>query len=253
MNRHFTDADWSQNHHSFLTSVTFSPTPINRKSQSNPLFCITLIYAMRTSACLKALPFLLFLGGCVMHNRMTSPVALPKEQQSWTYGLVVDPILASDDGEVFGFQPIISYRAGLGKGNELGVTLYGVYLPGAVIDLKHQFYQNGNFTFSGDAALYGGALRPFGLQYDLLFGSQKFYGVAGVNVDFTSFTNYPAAKVIGIGSEVPGKRGLGFQITYANRLVPDANDRYNWLMIGLKMDFRNSKKKFRDPAKQIKE
>ncbi len=137
------------------------------------------------------------------------PVALPKEQQSWTYGLVVDPILASDDGEVFGFQPIISYRAGLGKGNELGVTLYGVYLPGAVIDLKHQFYQNGNFTFSGDAALYGGALRPFGLQYDLLFGSQKFYGMAGVNVDFTSFTNYPAAKVIGIGSEVPGKSGVG--------------------------------------------
>ncbi|MEQ8580772.1 MAG: hypothetical protein RIC30_05600 [Marinoscillum sp.] len=205
---------------------------------------------MKPSVHLKILALLLLLGGCVMHNRMTSPVALPKEEQSWTYGLVADPILANDDAEVFGFQPIISYRAGLGKGNELGMTLYGVYLPGAVIDLKHEIYHKGNFTFSGDAALYGGVLRPFGMQYDLLFGSQRFYGVAGVNVDFTSFTNYPAAKVIGIGSEVPGKRGLGFQITYANRLIPDTNDRYDWLMIGLKMDFRNTKKKHRDSSKQ---
>lgn len=199
-------------------------------------------------------------NSCLFFNRMTSPEILDKEEHIWTIGAAIDPLELAGEGEInespiFGVQPVIGYRSGIGKNKELGVAIYGPFWPGMVLDLKHKLYVSDNFYLSGDLAAFGGWIRPIGLQYDFLFGNRELYGCLGLSYDFfLEWSEYPFWN-IGIGSDLIGNSPFGFQIAYSgsfpsyyyDRGVGDIvkEDPVGFLSIGLKIDLLEIKKKHR--------
>lgn len=187
---------------------------------------------------------------CGFSNRMTSPQVLEKNERIWTYGIAYEPTATKNyDQAIWGFQPILGYRSGLGKNQELGITLYGVYFPGFVIDHKYKYYEKNNFILTGNTSAFGGIIRPVGLQYDLLFGNRKLYGVTGLKYDFTQLMRDKPSWIIGLGTEFEKDVKFGIQITYANSF-PEYNysDRirpFREITIGVKFDFIKTKKKYR--------
>lgn len=195
----------------------------------------------------------LLLNSCGVYNRMTSPETLKKEQRNLTFGVALSPPkLVNSSTENYetpidGIQPVIGYRSGLGKNQDIGVTLYGIYTPALVIDYKHQILKNNNFLLSGDAAIYGGYLRPVGVQYDLIFGKRQIYGVIGASYDMVELMSEKPFLSLGIGSERIANTGFGIQISYAKSFMKNdyIMDEPYLISIGLKFDFLRTKKKFR--------
>ncbi len=195
---------------------------------------------------------LVVLSSCSVHNRMTSPVVLDKKERIWTSGLSLDPLAFSDLGYLSSplafIQPTIGYRNGIGRNQEIGFTLYGLTGPSIVIDNKHLLLKNGDFLLSGDIAFFAGALRPLGLQYDLIFGNRKLYGTLGSGYDFIETALEAPYLSIGIGSERILNKPLGFQISYGIGIPNRYNDIEHMLSIGIKFDFLKLKKKYRNQA-----
>lgn len=195
--------------------------------------------------------FILILSSCSFYNRMTSPEVLEKEEHIVTFGTVSDPaIFSGEPGSIYAFQPVIGYRSGMGSNQEIGISLYGIWTPGLVLDYKHQILKRGNFLLSSDVAAFGGFGRPIGLQYDLLFGNHKLYGTIGSNYEFN---NSPGrfTYVVGLGKEFGKKRQIGLQVTYARTSSASISvtSEYveNFISLGLKYDLRRIKKKYRTP------
>jgi len=192
------------------------------------------------------------LSSCSVHNRMTSPVVLDKKERIWTSGLSIDPSAFSELGYISSplafIQPTIGYRNGIGRNQEIGFTLYGLTGPSIVIDNKHLLLKNGGFLLSGDIAFFAGAIRPLGLQYDLIFGNRKLYGTLGLGYDFLDLTLETPYLSIGIGSERILNKPFGFQISYGIGIPNRYNDIEHMLSIGIKFDFLKLKKKYRNQA-----
>jgi hypothetical protein len=196
-------------------------------------------------------------SGCGFFNRMTSPEVLDKKEKLLYFGVSIDPLEMMGQGEVDSelaiVQPVFGYRAGLGSNREIGITVYGVYFPGIVLDIKRKYINKEKFKLSGNLAAFIGYVRPIGFQYDLLFGTKKIYGVTGISYDFVKlYTNKPILT-IGFGSERIGDSAFGVQFTYSRSLSPFRNNNsgttynyaVNFLSIGLKFDFIKIKKKYR--------
>lgn len=187
-----------------------------------------------------------------MNNRLTSPQTLNKEERIWSYGLVYEPTAKEEyDESVFAFQPIIGYRSGIFKNHEFGINLYGIYTPGLTLDWKHKYFEKNRFIVSGDLAAFTGFIRPTGFQYDLLFGNRGLYGIAGVNYEILQANASVPSLLIGFGSEFDKYTKGGFQITvmrsfpeyYSDGSKMDAFLTYS---IGIKFDFLNTKRKYRN-------
>lgn len=192
----------------------------------------------------------IILSSCSVHNRMTSPEVLDKTECILTVGVSLDPYWLEDP--IYFAQPVIGYRTGIAKNQELGVTLYGITLPAVVIDHKHQFLKRpNNFTISGDLALFVGAFRPIGGQYELLFGKRQLYGSLGAGYDFLDIEG--SYWIVGIGTERIGNSPFGFQISYlrgtANKYYYVFDQEYEYydqyISFGIKYDFIKTKKKYR--------
>jgi len=194
----------------------------------------------------------ILMTSCGFTNRMTSPQVLEKSERIWNFGIVYEPTAAEnyDDG-ILGIQPIFGYRSGLGKNQEIGITLYGVYLPGLVIDHKLKYYEKSNFILTGDIAAFGGLIRPIGLQYDLLFGNREVYGVFGLKYDFFPILNNEPSWIIGVGNKIDKKNSrFLFQLTYSNSFpeynkLSEKQRPFKEITIGLKYCIINTKKKYR--------
>ncbi|MDA3929083.1 MAG: hypothetical protein PF541_08995 [Prolixibacteraceae bacterium] len=179
---------------------------------------------------------------------MTSPEVLKKEERIITIGAVSDPnYFTSRETSWYAVQPVIGYRSGLGSNQEIGLTLYGIWTPGFVVDYKHQIFRSGNFYLSSDVAAFIGLHRSLGFQYDLLFGNRKLYGVIGTNY---TLNNYPgnSAFILGLGKEFGEKRRFGLQLNYAGiySLGKEYNRTANAITIGLKVDLYKIKKKYQN-------
>lgn len=194
------------------------------------------------------------LASCSVHNRMTSPVVLDKKERIWTSGLSLDPLAFTEFGYISSplafIQPTVGYRNGIGRNQEMGVTLYGLTGPSIVIDNKHLLSKNGNFLISGDIAFFAGVTRPLGLQYDLIFGNRKLYGVFGLGYDFLEQTLEAPYLSFGIGSERISNKSFGLQLSYAVGIPNRYNNTQHMLSLGIKFDFLKLKKKYRNQATQ---
>lgn len=185
---------------------------------------------------------------CTVHNRLTSPEVLDKKERTWTYGLIIDPAQSEfiDDSEIYAFSPIIGYRAGLGRNQELGITINGFFTPSLVVDYKHQFLKHNQFFLSGDLAAFAGAFRPFGLQYDLLLGNRNLYGTAGFGYNYNISAEYYSYASLGIGKERIGtKENFGFQISYLGSFANANTEALHFLSFGFKFDFLKNKRRYR--------
>lgn len=204
----------------------------------------------------KKLTYLFFIvilaSSCVMNNRMTSPQTLDKEERIFTYGLVLEPLARDNyDESVFGFQPIVGYRSGIGSRQEIGINLYGFYTPGLTFDWKYKYIEKNNFILSGDIAAFTGFVRPTGFQYDLLFGNRGLYGVAGLNYEIDHFNTNKPSWVLGIGSDFDKYIKGGFQISFMQSFPEFYSDGskknpFMTISVGVKFDFLNVKRKYRD-------
>lgn len=174
---------------------------------------------------------------------MTSPVVLEKGDKIITAGLAIDPFSSVEPFSIYSVQPVVSFRAGLGKKSEIGVSLYGPFYPGLVVDYKHNFLQKNNFHFSGDLAVFGGYYRPVGVDYSLLFGNQQLYGVFGAWCPLVFSENKIPYMKYGLGSELIADTGFGleFNLTHiANSGIKEGFGFYdpNWYAcLGIKWDF----------------
>ncbi len=201
---------------------------------------------MKNYICILLIIFIL--NSCLPYNRITSPQVLDKEERNWTFGIVIDEpltnrFLLTDESII----PVIGYRTGIASNHEIGITQYGLYSQ--VIDYKHQFYKKGDFIFSGDLALFNLDLKPYGIQYDLLFGSKWLYGTCGINYHEDTFW------IFGIGSEFKNNKSFGFQLSVANGfphyidyngITKKSVDRF--ISLGLKFDIKRIKKKYRNSS-----
>lgn len=200
--------------------------------------------------CLSVVGFLIILYSCSFHNRMTSPVVLEKKEHIGTFGVSVDPLELLGEGIIDSYlaiaQPVIGYRTGLGKRQELGITLYGVFTPGFVIDYKHNFYQKEKFLVTGDLAIFVGILRPIGAQYEMIIGTQKLYGSIGAGYDIFEVVDEEPYVLAGIGTERISNTGFGVQVSYSRSVSSVNNYPSHYLSIGLKYDLLRIKKQYRD-------
>ncbi len=188
----------------------------------------------------------IIISSCTSYNRLTSPEILDKEERIWSFGASIDPLTTSNgsDADLLEFQPLISYRTGLGANSELGITMQGIHMfgPGITIDYKHRFQQFEKNILSGNIAVWGGIFRPIGMQYDVLYGTHKRYATVGVSYDFLEFYFDTPALTIGIGSERINSSPFGIQVSYTNQnLYLDEG----FLTIGLKFDFLKKKRRYR--------
>ncbi len=190
-----------------------------------------------------------FLSSCSVHNRLTSPEVLDKKEHILTTGISIDPLAITEYGSIEDplalVQPIIGYRTGIGRKQEVGITLYGITGPALVLDHKHNFFGTSKFLISGDLALFAGLERPTGGQYDLIFGNQKIYGQVGFGYDFQQVVAEEPYYLLGIGFERIGNTPWGIQISYAKSIETIYNDPENFLSIGIKHDFLKTKRKYK--------
>jgi hypothetical protein len=211
-------------------------------------------------------------SSCLSYSRMTSPVIMEPTERSWTIGVQQegayannafrDHAVSSDEGQwdwqsgnyldnysSAGIIPVISYRDGLEElGGEIGVTLFPQFFPALAIDYKHRIYRSGNFHLSGDITGTLGFL--YGAQYDLLFGNRHLYGQVGYKI--IQFSLMEDLYVLGIGTEINDTSPLGIQLTYA-RMIGSEDDYSvtpHMLSLGMKLEFRRTKKRFRMPKKK---
>lgn len=168
---------------------------------------------------------------------MTSPVILAKKERIWTFGVSADPFAAKElDSFYYLIQPVVGFRTGLGRNQEIGINLYGVVGPALVIDHKHKIFQSNEFIISGDIAVFGGYIRPIGGQYDLIFGNQKLYGTLGLGYDI-GVAAEGVYYLFGLGSERINGTPYGFQLSFGRSLEGTYVYRSNnFLSIGLKYD-----------------
>lgn len=189
------------------------------------------------------------MSSCSVHNRLTSPKILDKEEYIVPLGSSIDPLALTEYGAIQEpiavFQPIFGYRAGIAKQQELGITLYGILAPAFVVDYEHNFFETNKFMLSGDLAVFGGLLRPTGGQYDLIFGNQKFYGTVGIGNDFFKWVGEEPYYLFGIGFERMNDTPFGLQVSFARTFISSFNYSENFLSIGFKYDFLRTKKKYR--------
>lgn len=199
---------------------------------------------------------LLFMNSCASYNRMTSPVVLQKGEKILTTALVIDPFSSIEPQSIYSFQPVVGYRTGLGKKSEIGIALYGPFYPSLVFDYKHGFISKEHFHFSGDFSLFGGYYRTTGVDYSLLFGNQKIYGVFGAwyPIAFTE-KSVPYLKY-GIGCESANKSGFGLELNVTHITDKSVSNGFGWYdyswfaSLGIKYDFRFKKYKITDPKEQ---
>ena len=175
----------------------------------------------------------------MFYNRMASPKVLEQEEKAWTVGAVST---FDEDLGAYNVQPVISYRSGLGNNREFGATIYGIYFPGLVLDWKKNYSENNGKYLTGDISIFGGALRPFGAQYDLIYGTADLYGSIGVNlVGLDEFNSYGNAS---LGWEFGDENRYGLQVGYAFGSLTTFER--GVLSVGFKMDFVRTKKKYRE-------
>lgn len=201
----------------------------------------------------KTLPLLLltFLSSCFSYNRLTSPKPLDKKEFQINFGATAKVTTPDYEniGGIYNYEPIFGYRLGLGKGNDLGIRMHGVYFPQIAVDWKHQFMNKEDFYFSGNLCVQGGVFRSVGLQYDLLFGKETIYGVFGTYYDFIGEeTSGLPALHLGVGSMSRKNSGFGYQVNFSisPAMYGRRMDIYLFsLKAGLVYNIRKTRKKFR--------
>lgn len=200
---------------------------------------------------LTILTLAVLVSSCFSYNRLTSPKPLDKKEFEMNVGAtakITSPYYETMGG-VFNYEPVFGYRLGLGGNSDLGLRVHGVYYPQIAVDWKHQFLQRGDFYLSGDVCIQGGVFRSIGLQYDLLFGKERIYGVFGTWYDFLGEeTDGLPAIHAGIGSMSKKNSGFGIQANfsvspamYGNRIDAASIS----VKVGIVYNLRKIKKKYR--------
>ncbi len=189
---------------------------------------------------------------------MTSPEVLDKTDRTLSVAVV---------GQVYDdlYTDLVipdlvgTYRSGLGKGSEIGVQLGLNSFPFISLDWKKELYREPNFVVSQDIAINYRLAGKGGVQYDLLFGNNELYGVAGLAYHVWDFNlSYIDEEdlhwVIGVGHMPKRAKGFGIQATYNRMLVPMRFDNYNGtqssyaygeISLGISYNFTRTKKQFR--------